>query len=557
MSNYYDKRDARVNIAHQLMSRGWEVLGYKKDESDGMTDYYSPADWGGIATKNGFTLVVDCKYSAEREEIRKYDYSKSSISQNNYNKIKQLEKMTQANGATEGEEANAKALIEKLSAKKEENKQNYIVIGMTPGHMANPNRMMWHLEKDGSIYDKGNKLTVFADCPASYVFDIAKNEFKEGYKTCYIWNENRERVEVARELDEREEKAVKEMRNFILRIERIINSMNPMGDGTQDTEKTGLEQQENEKLEKVIIKKTKKVLKMVEVKRNHFQVGDYVTLPSHGHYWLITHENMRQGTWKGVKDTRKTFTYEIVGKESRGYQRLKNPKGYYNWASIMEKQLAEGTAKIYELKEVEVVEEVEKWVKVKSNSKKEASKTVKAEVKKEEIKTEATENNNIVTIEKDIHTQTGEKLFVVKLTNKVSKDKFKNILFEIKSIGGYYSKFKNGFIFKSEPTELLKSIGLHTEDEPQQEQENPYEHDKIEEGYLYNCHFKSWKYSIEELKEIIETENINYHIAEDKVIFENLTYDNMVGIELINKLNQSILFIDEKIKINQDLKKVV
>lgn len=57
MSNYYQKRDAKVNIAHALMDLGWKVYGYKKDESDSMTDYYSPANWDGIATKNGFVLV--------------------------------------------------------------------------------------------------------------------------------------------------------------------------------------------------------------------------------------------------------------------------------------------------------------------------------------------------------------------------------------------------------------------------------------------------------------------------------------------------------------------
>ena len=49
MSTYYDYRDVKVMIAHKLMSmEGWKVYGYKKDESDSMIDYYSPANWNEI-----------------------------------------------------------------------------------------------------------------------------------------------------------------------------------------------------------------------------------------------------------------------------------------------------------------------------------------------------------------------------------------------------------------------------------------------------------------------------------------------------------------------------
>lgn len=36
-------------IAHKLMKLdGWKVYGYHADESDNMTDYYSPAYWNGL-----------------------------------------------------------------------------------------------------------------------------------------------------------------------------------------------------------------------------------------------------------------------------------------------------------------------------------------------------------------------------------------------------------------------------------------------------------------------------------------------------------------------------
>ena len=73
MSNYYDYREVKVMIAHKLMAMdGWKVYGYKEDRSDSMTDYWDPADWSGIAEKNGYILCVDVYGAAGPQEIRKY-----------------------------------------------------------------------------------------------------------------------------------------------------------------------------------------------------------------------------------------------------------------------------------------------------------------------------------------------------------------------------------------------------------------------------------------------------------------------------------------------------
>lgn len=59
--DYYDKREAKVKFAHALSARGWKVFGYKADESDSMTDYWSPASCDGIFEKNGFVFCIDNK----------------------------------------------------------------------------------------------------------------------------------------------------------------------------------------------------------------------------------------------------------------------------------------------------------------------------------------------------------------------------------------------------------------------------------------------------------------------------------------------------------------
>jgi len=55
---------------------------------------------------------------------------------------------------------------------------------------------------------------------------------------------------------------------------------------------------------------------------------------------------------------------------------------------------------------------------------------------------------------KDVDTRDQSELFVVKIITRV-KD-FATLRQEMKSFGGYYSRFKHGFIFREDPTEMLK-----------------------------------------------------------------------------------------------------
>lgn len=54
----------------------------------------------------------------------------------------------------------------------------------------------------------------------------------------------------------------------------------------------------------------------------------------------------------------------------------------------------------------------------------------------------------------DIDTRNGEPLTVVKLVDRVSREEYKAIAETMKNYGGYYSKFKGGFIFKTRPAFL-------------------------------------------------------------------------------------------------------
>jgi len=475
MSNYYSMKDGKVAIAHELMNRGWKVYGYKEDRSDSMTDYFDPANWEGIATKNGFVLVVDSSdYNYQSgKEITKYN-PKGNLSFDDREKINKLEAMTTKNGCTEGEEENAKQLIERIKNKTSDHAA-YEVIDTYPVYMANPGKCKWHIEKDGKVFDKGTGITKYADLPRSYMFDFANMKYKDSYKH---WNDGTEK-----NISDNLRKVITDFKNLMLRFERVVNSINPMGDGTTETEKEGIEQQAKEGYEKIIEKVTKKVLKMVEVKRDYFQEGDYLTISHHGHYWKITKEYMQKGTWKGITESRKAFVYEIVGSASRGYQKLKNPNSYYDYEFRMLKDLEAEKTKIFELKEVEEIQEIEKWVKIdKSKTNKQNKNNEKQQPKQTEqqpqptTEQKETNNNNLpykFTITADTDTRDNSSLWVLKIIDKLSKEEYIKVSEHLKTLKGYYSKFKHGFIFRYDPTSKL--IGGEEENSSSQTSPNDLE----------------------------------------------------------------------------------
>lgn len=67
-----------------MSMEGWKVYRYHADESDSMTDYYSPAYWDGVAEKNGYILCVNVYGAAQPQEIRQYNYSNFSYKVESY-----------------------------------------------------------------------------------------------------------------------------------------------------------------------------------------------------------------------------------------------------------------------------------------------------------------------------------------------------------------------------------------------------------------------------------------------------------------------------------------
>ena len=288
MSTYYEYQDVGVMIAHKLMKMdGWKVYGYHADESDMMTDYYSPAYWNGIAEKNGYILVVNCSSESKPEEIRKYNYDGTLHNRSITEKIAKLEQMTVARGASEQEEQSAKMMIEKLRSKANETADKYIVTGIIPGHLANPPRMNWHIEKDGVYVAKGNGILKFAHVDNYYRYDSyvkSMKEFKKDRKAYtekhandlfnrgyYSTMEDAQRIAESHAEDmEKDLALINQFEAFINKIDTTCGGM--IGEG------------DNVVYEKKIVTEYKKENKAVETENGSIKDGQCFILKSSFNY---------------------------------------------------------------------------------------------------------------------------------------------------------------------------------------------------------------------------------------------------------------------------------
>ena len=112
---YGDQRESMVNISYALEGKGWEIFGYSADQSDSQSDYYHPASWEGVATKNGFVLCVDIKeYHAKNSGKEVYAYTKDYVNVADHSKIQKLQALANDSASSPEEKDTALKFIEKL-----------------------------------------------------------------------------------------------------------------------------------------------------------------------------------------------------------------------------------------------------------------------------------------------------------------------------------------------------------------------------------------------------------------------------------------------------------
>lgn len=469
MSNYYDYREVKVMIAHKLMAMdGWKVYGYSPDRSDSMTDYWDPAYWHGVAEKNGYVLCVDVYGEEQPQEIRQYNYSNFTYDRSIMEKISKLKAMTVNRGASEAEEASAKMMIERLQKKAEESAENskkYIVTGIIPGHMAHPPKMNWHIEKDGIFIAKGNGILKYSKLWKYYnyshdmeaVQDYKKD--KEAYAKKYMenflmhryyTNEEEARKNTERHIQEMEEdiKLINQFESFINKIDTTCGGLLGEGDGTV--------------YEKVTVTEYKKENKAVEDVSGSIKDGQL----------FILKINFNYGCRKGLvyriheydyKGNKGYVAYKLNGKltkECTG-NASKNNHWYIGIGSHdnLTKWIEKGAISWCHIEEIKVPYEVEKVVKkVVKSAKTESKKETKVSDNRQEINDKTEENDRgkyTYEVSEDTDTRTDKKIYVVKVKEKLSREEYLKVKEYIGTLGGYYSRFKKGFIFKEDPSGKL------------------------------------------------------------------------------------------------------
>lgn len=478
MSTYYDYREVGVMIAHKLMKMdGWKVYGYHADESDSMTDYYSPAYWSGVAEKNGYVFCFNVYGASKGEEIRKYNYDGFTYDNSIMEKIAKLERMTIENGASEAEEASAKTSIARLQKKAEEsneNKNQYVVIGHIPAHMEHPPKMNWHIEKDGIIIAKGNGVLKYAkvynyynyshyteDMEAfkkdrkAYTEKHANDLFNRGY---YSTMEDAQRISESHAEDmESNLKLINQFEAFINKIDATCGGLLGEGDGTI--------------YEKVKVTEYKTVNKAVEDVTGSIKDGQCFILKSNFNY------GCRKGLVYRIHATEYDgkITYhanKLNGKLTKECTGHASSNNYWFIGSgehdNLTKWIEKGSIAWCHIEEVKTPYEVEKVVK----------KTIKAE-KKNTTTTETTEAATEVTnvngftyeVSEDTDTRNGEKIYLIKVAEKLSREEYIAVNKYMKSLGGYYSKFKHAFLFKEDPTDKLNAVTTEKTTEPTEEKQ--------------------------------------------------------------------------------------
>ena len=213
---------------------------------------------------------------------------------------------------------------------------------------------------------------------------------------------------------------------------------------------------------------------------------------------FVGHINNVGGTYEitNIMDNGRVCLH-LIG--AKGEQIADNANGYYQFTPIHLNLKAETMKQLFNDGYIEILERHESTkgeaVKPKKGSKQKGKSVISEPVKAEEnpvneTTPEATENPTekptdekkgiSFTVSAGTDTRDNSKIYVAKLTEKISREEYQSINQQIKTIGGYYSRFKKGFIFKDDPSAKLKTLfenteQNHTEDTSENREQQPKE----------------------------------------------------------------------------------
>ena len=336
--------------------------------------------------------------------------------------------------------------------------------------MANPPRMNWHIEKDGVYVAKGNGILKFAHIDSYYRYEgymkdmqnfriMKREEYKKSLITTYMgrWNDNEESA--ARQADshiesmEKDKALMDQFEAFINKIDTTCGGMLGEGEGVV--------------YEKVKVTEYKKENKAVEVTDGSIKDGQCFIVKTsfnYGHnkgYVYRIHETDYNGK-------KMYHAYKLNGKLTKECTGMANQANHWYITDNFIRWFEKGSLAWCEIQEVKTPYEVEKVVK----------KVIKSETNKTEEKATETDvdvNKYTYEVTEDTDTRTGERIYLAKVVEKLSREEYIKVNQYIKSLGGYYSKFKHAFLFKENPCEKLnttiKETGNNTVDDTTEQTE--------------------------------------------------------------------------------------
>lgn len=405
--SYYEYEDVKIAMYHALQKKeGWKLYGYKADESDLMTDYYSPAHWGGIGVKNGYILCVNV-YGEEKER----------------------------NTGTE----------------------------TIPAHQANPSRCNWHIEKDGVIIEKGSGLLKFSKLENYFIYPQYKEELEkfkkyENQKDEWISLEI-ERLEnsyYSSDLEKIAESNYEKMSN-ILKLYRQFQALINKIDCACGTAIDGCT------YEKKIVTEYKKENKVFIDETGEKKQGQCFVLNTNFNYGCIKGFVYQIQEIKYNDGKIGYCAYKMNGKLTKICTGLATRSNYWYIDSgehdNLSRHIKNGSISWCHIEEVRTPYEVEKLVKVDTKNRKAP----------EQPQTEKKETLGNYTVEKSTHMKTGETIYIVKPIEKLSKEKYMQEKKKMVENGGYYSRFTHGFIFKKFPSFLAAVENEKSTDEVKEE----------------------------------------------------------------------------------------
>ena len=97
---------------------------------------------------------------------------------------------------------------------------------------------------------------------------------------------------------------------------------------------------------------------------------------------------------------------------------------------------------------------------------------MKTKTDNQEIGSDTSDIENLhFEVSEDTDTRDNSKIYLAKVSEKLTREEYVKVNIYIKSIGGYYSRFKHAFLFKEDPSEKLFNVSYRKDGEKTEQEQ--------------------------------------------------------------------------------------